>query len=342
MRLSKVSGLQKIGNLGENLPKVSSPNRRNSRFRGDDWRRLVRSPLSGRVGSAFRNLMVRPRSAPPILPGYPLRCDPCARSRMIQLGFQVDGEIEPHQVAAKEQVAEIDDRAAAVADDAAQFGDRGCLMHSKMAGKLDVRLADGECLLDVAEIGVARRQPFQDRPVARRLALFLRIAFELGIDRGFRSGSRSSPPDEGNPSGDADARRGDSRRLALPPAARPAAAAPMARLSSSVTVIDAECVSSSARLSASVNQRRSSGCGDDRAAAPVPMAGDQPLVSQKVERMADGDAADAGIPRPAHRAPAGGRPAAIRRWRCAAAAPPRPADRSRCRGAADAPPPVAP
>ncbi len=34
-------------------PKVSSPNRRNSRFRGDDWRRLVRSTLSGRVGSEF-------------------------------------------------------------------------------------------------------------------------------------------------------------------------------------------------------------------------------------------------------------------------------------------------
>ena len=51
VRLSKVSGLQKNGNLGENLPKVSSPNRRNSRFRGDDRWRQVRAPLSGRVGS---------------------------------------------------------------------------------------------------------------------------------------------------------------------------------------------------------------------------------------------------------------------------------------------------
>ena len=41
------------GNLSENMPKVSSPNRRNSRFRGDDWRRPVRSPLTGRKGSVI-------------------------------------------------------------------------------------------------------------------------------------------------------------------------------------------------------------------------------------------------------------------------------------------------
>ena len=37
-------------NLGENSSKVSGPDRRNSRFRGDDWRRLVRSLLSGWAG----------------------------------------------------------------------------------------------------------------------------------------------------------------------------------------------------------------------------------------------------------------------------------------------------
>ena len=43
------------------------------------------------------------------------------------LAFEVDREIEPDQVAAEEQMAEIDDRAGAIADDAAQFGDRRSL-----------------------------------------------------------------------------------------------------------------------------------------------------------------------------------------------------------------------
>ena len=45
-----VSRHLKIGNFGENIPKVSSPHRRNSRFGGDDWWRPVRSPLRGRAG----------------------------------------------------------------------------------------------------------------------------------------------------------------------------------------------------------------------------------------------------------------------------------------------------
>jgi len=40
-----------MGNLGEKLPKVSSPNRRNSRFWGDDWRRRVGPPLWHRASS---------------------------------------------------------------------------------------------------------------------------------------------------------------------------------------------------------------------------------------------------------------------------------------------------
>jgi hypothetical protein len=50
--LSKVSGLRKTATF-ENLPKVSSLNRRNSRFRGDYWRRPVRSPPSGRPAASL-------------------------------------------------------------------------------------------------------------------------------------------------------------------------------------------------------------------------------------------------------------------------------------------------
>src|SRR6476469_4694727 len=70
--MESLQGLE-TGNFGENLSKVSGPNRRNSRFCGDDWWRRVRSPLSGRGGSTFaRNLdhasrRFKPRISPAIL-----------------------------------------------------------------------------------------------------------------------------------------------------------------------------------------------------------------------------------------------------------------------------------
>ena len=53
----------KIGNFGENLPIVSNPNRRNSRFRGDDCRRPVRSALRGRAGSCIPAILLARRTA---------------------------------------------------------------------------------------------------------------------------------------------------------------------------------------------------------------------------------------------------------------------------------------
>lgn len=49
--MAPVSKALKIRNFGENIPRVSSPHNRNSRFRGDDRRRRVRSRLRGGFGS---------------------------------------------------------------------------------------------------------------------------------------------------------------------------------------------------------------------------------------------------------------------------------------------------
>jgi hypothetical protein len=51
-----VSDTLNIDNFNENLRKVSDPNRGNSHFWVDNWRRLVRSPLRGRGGSEFQSL----------------------------------------------------------------------------------------------------------------------------------------------------------------------------------------------------------------------------------------------------------------------------------------------
>ena len=89
-----------IGNLGEKMPKVSSPNRRNSRFLGDDWQRPVRSPLRGRAGSEFAPVLVRLKTRHRGNTGDLARgvAATSALSRLDDPGIPIPGEDSDYQI----------------------------------------------------------------------------------------------------------------------------------------------------------------------------------------------------------------------------------------------------
>src|SRR5262245_18042258 len=88
-------------------------------------------------------------------------------------GLQIDLEIQADELAREEQVSEIDDGAVAIAGDAAQLRDRRGFVQPQPACNFDIGFADGEGLLNLAQVGVVCRQTFEHGSVTRGLLLQL-------------------------------------------------------------------------------------------------------------------------------------------------------------------------
>src|SRR5262249_33391565 len=88
-------------------------------------------------------------------------------------------EVQPHEITTKEQMAEIDDRTLAIADDATKLGNGSRLVQSQTSRKLEVGFSYRERLLDLTQVGIANSETLQDRPFLRR---WFELPIKLAID----------------------------------------------------------------------------------------------------------------------------------------------------------------